>query len=111
MLQTKDNARQAVVRSCRILNSLIGTLRFDNGDVHEKTDSASFHFFRDYSKWLCYLKEGNLIGAEEKGPRPSSDRDGSQNLSACCSRSQVNLKFGNFTSQLCRDCKEMYKKA
>ena len=59
---------------------LLGTLRSDSGDVHEsvakKQSSHPFTFFRDYSKGPSYLKEGNWVGAEEKGPRPSSDRDG-----------------------------------
>ena len=39
-------------------------------------DFASIHFFRDYSKGPSYLKKGIWVGAEEEGPRPSSDRDG-----------------------------------
>ena len=39
------------------------TLRPDNGDVHEnvaeKLTSHPFTLFRDYSKGLSYLKEGN----------------------------------------------------
>ena len=31
-------------------------------------------FFSDYSSGPSYLKEGIWVGAEEKGPRPSSDR-------------------------------------
>ena len=33
-------------------------------------------FFRNYSKGPSYLKKGIWVGAEEEGPRPSSDRDG-----------------------------------
>ena len=43
----------------------IGTLRFDNGDVHEtdfaeKQTSHHFKLFRDYPSSPCYLKEGDF---------------------------------------------------
>ena len=74
---------------------LLVTLRSDNGDVRGNVTETShpFTFFRDYSKGPSYLKEGDWVGAEEKGPRPSSDRDGRIYRLA---RSQVNLKFGLF---------------
>ena len=89
---------------------LLGTLRSDNGDVRGNVAETShpFTFFRDYSKGPSYLKEGDWVGAEEKGPHPSSDRDGRIYRLA---RFQVNLKFGQLASYLCRDGKEMYKKA
>ena len=35
------------------------------------------NFFRDYPNSPRYLKEGNFgVGAEERGLRPNSDRDG-----------------------------------
>ena len=46
-----------------------------------------------------------MAGDEERGTRSSSDRDGR------ISRSQVNLKFGHFTSSLCSEGKEMYERA
>ena len=43
---------------------LIGTLRFDNGDVHvnvaEKQTSHHFKLFRDYPNSSCYFKEGDF---------------------------------------------------
>jgi len=43
---------------------LLGTLRSDNGDVHEnvaeKQTSHHFKLFRDYPNSSCYLKEGNF---------------------------------------------------
>ena len=42
----------------------LGTLRSDNGDVHEnvaeKYTSHLFKLFRDYPNSPCYLKEGNF---------------------------------------------------
>ena len=38
------------------------------------------------------------IGGEERGPHPSSNRD--SRIYCLCSGSQVNLKFGHFTSHL-----------
>ena len=42
----------------------IGTLRSDNGDVHEnvakKQTSHHFKLFRDYPNSACYLKEGGF---------------------------------------------------
>ena len=42
----------------------IGTLRSDNGDVHEnvaeKQTSHHFKLFRDYPNSPCYLKEGDF---------------------------------------------------
>ena len=42
----------------------IGTLRSDNGDVHEKVaekqSSHYFKLFRDYPNSPCYLKEGDF---------------------------------------------------
>ena len=42
----------------------IGTLRSDNGDVHEnvteKQSSLYFKLFRDYPNSPCYLKEGDF---------------------------------------------------
>ena len=42
----------------------IGTLRSDNGDVHEnvteKQSSHYFKLFRDYPNSPCYLKEGDF---------------------------------------------------
>ena len=48
-----------------------------------------------------------MVGAEEKGPRPSSDRDGRIHRT-CRSRSQVNLKFGHLISR--RSCAGTVKK-
>ena len=43
---------------------LIGTVRFDNGDVHvnvaEKQTSHHFKLFRDYPNSSCYFKEGDF---------------------------------------------------
>ena len=43
---------------------VIGTLRSDNGDVHdnvaEKQNSHHFKLFHDYPNSLCYLKEGDI---------------------------------------------------
>ena len=43
---------------------LLGTLRSDNGDVHENVDEkqTSHHYklFRDYPNSPCYLKEGHF---------------------------------------------------
>ena len=42
----------------------LGTLRSDNGDVHEnvaeKQTSHHFKLFRDYPNSPCYLKEGDF---------------------------------------------------
>ena len=42
----------------------VGTLRSNNGDVHEdvaeKQTSHHFKFFRDYPNSPCYLKEGDF---------------------------------------------------
>ena len=42
----------------------LGTLRSDNGDVHEnvaeKQTSHHFKLFRDYPNSPCYLKEGGF---------------------------------------------------
>ena len=58
---------------------IIGTLRSDNGDVHEnvaeKQTSHHFKLFRDYPNSPCY-KKGIFAGAEERGTFSSSDRDG-----------------------------------
>ena len=66
---------------CQVLSRyilILGTLRSDNGDRHKNVDENRLRilspFFRDYSKGPSYLKEGNLVGAEEKGTRPSSYR-------------------------------------
>ena len=42
---------------------------------HRKYDRILLNLFRDYPNSPCYLKEGNLVGAEKRGPRPSSDKD------------------------------------
>ena len=59
---------------------LIGTLRFDNGDVHvnvaEKQTSHHFKLFAIIPIRHVTLKKGILAGAEERGTRSSSDRDG-----------------------------------
>ena len=58
----------------QILNRLhrtIGTLRSDNGDVHENVAAKytlhSLKLFRDYPKSPCYLKKGIQGGSEERG--------------------------------------------
>ena len=67
------------VKGCVMV--VLGMLQSDNGEVHEnvaeKQTSHPFKLFRDYPKSPRYLKEGNLgLSSEEKGPCPSSDRDG-----------------------------------
>ena len=47
-----------------------------NTSLKNKLLIDPFTFFRDYSKGPSYLKKGIWVGAEEEGPRPSSDRDG-----------------------------------
>ena len=54
------------------------------------------------------LKKGIYVRAEERGPHPSSDRDG--RIYRLAVPVLKNL-FGRFTSQSCRDSKEMYKKS
>ena len=39
---------------------LLGTLRSDNGDVHEKQTLHHFKLFCDYPNSSSYLKEGDL---------------------------------------------------
>ena len=39
---------------------LLGTLRSDNGDVHENVAGKHFKLFRDYPNSLCHLKEGDF---------------------------------------------------
>ena len=50
---------------------LIGTLRSDNGDVHEnvaeKQTSHHLKLFRDYPNSHCYLKEGDFGWCWRKG--------------------------------------------
>ena len=50
--------------SGRSLNYALGTLRSDNGDVHENVaeTQTSHHFklFRDYPNSPCYLQEGDF---------------------------------------------------
>ena len=58
---------------------------------------------RDYPKSSFYLKEGNLL-------RQSSDRNG-KIYRLAVPVTQVNLKFGHFTSYLCEEGKEMHKKS
>ena len=55
-----------------------------NENVAEKLTSRSLKFFRLYTKSASYL----MVGTEERGLRPRSERDSS--LSPCISRSQVN---------------------
>ena len=80
---------------------LIGTLRSDNGDVDEnvaeKQTSHHFKLFRDYPTSPCYLKEGDFEWSWRKG---NALKFGQRwyNLLPCRSRSQINLKFGHFTS-------------
>ena len=94
--------------------SLLGTLRSENGDVHEivveKWTSHPFRRFRDYPNSPCYLKEGNFGWSWREGAALEF-RQRWENLSPCRSRTQVNLKCGHFTSLLCRHSKDMYKKA
>ena len=49
----------------------IGTLRSDNGDVHEnvaeKQTSHHFKLFRDYPNSPCYLKEGDFGWSRREG--------------------------------------------
>ena len=92
----------------------IGTLRSDNGDVHEnvaeKQTSHHFKLFHDYPNSPCYFKRGGFwLKLREGNALKFGQRW--QILSPCRSRSQVDLKFGHFMSQLCSEGKEMYKKA
>ena len=54
--------------SRRLLSIIVGTLRSDNGDVHENVAEKPcpwkrpLKLSRDYPKAPCYLKEGNLGG-------------------------------------------------
>ena len=58
----------------------IATLRSDNGDVHEnlaeKQTPHPFKPFRDYPESPSYLKKRIYVGAEEREPHQSLDRDG-----------------------------------
>ena len=60
--------------------TLLGTLPSDNGDVHEnvaeKQMSHHFKLFAIIPLRPVTLKKGILNGAEERGTRSSSDRDG-----------------------------------
>ena len=91
----------------------LGTLRSDNGDVHEnvaeKQTSHHFKLFRDYPNSPCCLRDGNFSWSRREGNALMFGH-GWQNLSPCRSRSQVNLKFGHFTSQLCIEGKKCTKK-
>ena len=53
-----------IIPRTRVGTESIGTLRSDNGDVHEnvaeKQTSHHFKLFRDYPNSPCYLKEGDF---------------------------------------------------
>ena len=50
----------------------LGTLQSDNGDVHENVpEKQTLHPFKPF----CDFSQGIYVGAEERRPRPSSDRD------------------------------------
>ena len=91
------------------------TLRSDNGDVHgndpEKQTSHPFTFFhRDYLKSPSYSKRREFRLELKKGHRAQVQTEMVKFIGLPFPFSS-NLKFGHFTSQLCRDGNEMYKKA
>ena len=53
-------------------------------------------------------KKGIYVAAEERGPRQSSDRDG--RIYSLPFPFSSERKIGHFTSYLCSNDKEMYKK-
>ena len=59
---------------------MVGTLRSDNGDVHENFAKNRLQilslFFAIIPRGPVTQKKGIWVGAEEKGQRPSSNRDG-----------------------------------
>ena len=61
---TREKLKAKRVNKTQYLGLPLGTLRSDDGDVHEnvtdKWTPHSFKPFRDFPKSPCYLKEGNL---------------------------------------------------
>ena len=66
--------RYYILQTFAVSTEELGTLRSDNGDIHEnvaeKWTSHPFTFFRDYSKGFSYLKEGNLCWSIREGATP-----------------------------------------
>ena len=76
------------------------------------TKTSLKHILRVLSNYFAIiLSRPVTFGADEKGLRSSSDRDGKIYFVALPSSFSKNLKFGHFTSLSCRDGKEIYKKA
>ena len=107
----KPCGRGCLRRCC--LNSLLGTLRCEDGNgrenVAEKVNSPSFNLHRDYFKSLTLWN----VGEPSKGWIPKNhiqvQKEGG-NFVVACVLPLYNVKFGIFTSWLCTEGKEMYKK-
>ena len=75
-----------------------------------KIDFASFKTFSPFYQVTQLLERREVKLELKRGDRVRAERD-SKSYRLAVPVSQVNSKFGHFTLQFCRDCKEIYKKA
>ena len=94
------------------LSLSLGTLRSDNGDVYENIVEKRLRILNFFVIILSRPgteKKGIYVAAEERGPRQSSDKDAI--IYSLPFPFSSESKIGHFTSYLCRNDKEMYKKS